>query len=80
MEWEMDDKSKIYSVFRSLVRIVALSSPSTSSVKNPHHKGKVLVSFGSPARARKFDYDLSMLKVVEEDDDTEIVSLNESSS
>ena len=80
MEWEMGDKSRIYSVFRSLIRIAALSSPSTSPIKNLQQKGKVLASFGSPERTRKFDYDLSALEILEEDDETEIVSWRESSS
>ena len=80
MEWEMEDKSKIYSVFRSLIRIAALSSPSTSPVKNPQQREKVLASFGSPECTRKFDYDLSALAIIEEDDTTEIVSWEEFSS
>ena len=74
MEWGMGYKGKIYSIFRSLVRIAALSSPSTSAVKNIQQREKVLASFGSPERTRKFDYDLSALKVLEEDDETEIIS------
>lgn len=74
MEWEEGDKGRIYSVFRSLIRIAALSSPSTSPIKNPQQREKVLVSFGSPERTRKFDYDLSALEVLEEDDETEIIS------
>ena len=80
MEWEMGDKSRIYSVFRSLIRIAALSSPSTSPIKNLQQREKVLASFGSPERTRKFGYDLSALEILEEDDETEIVSWQESSS
>lgn len=74
MEWEMGDMGKIYSVFRSLIRIAALSSPSTSPIKNPQQRERVLASFGSPERTRKFDFNLHSLEVLEEDDDTEIVS------
>ncbi|MCJ1471643.1 hypothetical protein MMC13_000283 [Lambiella insularis] len=80
MEWETEDKARIYSVFRSLIRIAALSSPSTSPIKDPQQREKILVSFGSPERTRRFDYNLSKLKIVEEDDETEIVSWGESSS
>ncbi|KAL9046812.1 MAG: hypothetical protein Q9214_000454 [Letrouitia sp. 1 TL-2023] len=87
MEWEMGDKSKIYSVFRSLIRIAALSSPSTSPIKNVQQRGTILASFGSsasfgsPERSRKFYYDLNALEIVEEEDDeTEIISWRESSS
>lgn len=80
LEWGMGDKSRIYSVFRSLIRIAALSSFFTSPVKNLQQREKVLASFGSPERTRKFDYDLSALEILEEDDDTEIVSWREPSS
>ena len=80
MEWEMGDKDKIYSVFRSLIRIAALSSPSTSPIKNLQQRQKVLASFGSIERSRKFDFDLSALEMLEEDDETEIISWRESSS
>lgn len=80
MEWETWDKGRIYSVFRSLIRIAALSSPSTSPIKNLQRREKVLASFGSPERTRKFDYELSALELLEEDDETEIVSWRESSS
>ena len=73
-EWGMGDQSRIYSVFRSLIRIAALLSPSTSPIENPQQRQKVLASFGSPERTRRFHYDLSALKLLEEDDETEIVS------
>lgn len=75
----MGDKGRVYSVFRSLIRIAALSSPSTSAVKNRQKRETTLASIGSPERARKFDYDLSALNILEEDDDTEIVSFGEPS-
>jgi hypothetical protein len=74
MEWEMGHKGRIYSVFRSLIRIAALSSPSTSPIRNTKQREKVLASFGGPERTRKFHYDLSALVILEEDDETEIVS------
>jgi hypothetical protein len=74
MEWEMGDKSRIFSVFRSLIRIAALSSPFTFLIKNLQQREKVLASFGSSERTGKFDYDLSASEILEEDDETEIVS------
>lgn len=74
MEWAMGDQGRIYSVFRSLIRIAALSSPSTFPIKNLQQREKVLASWGSPERTRKFDYDLSALEMLEEDDETEIIS------
>lgn len=77
MEWEMGDKGMIYSVFRSLIRLAALSSPSTSPVKNLEQRQKVLASFSSKERSRKFDFGLSALEILEEDDETEIISWRE---
>lgn len=34
-EWRRGDEGTMYSIFGSLIRIAALSSPSTSLVKNP---------------------------------------------
>ena len=73
LEWDDGDKGSIYSVFRSLIRIAALSSPSTSPIKNPQQREKVLASFCSPQRTRKFDIDLSAFEFLEEDDETEII-------
>lgn len=56
LEWDDGDRDQIYTIFRSLIKIAALSSPSTSPVKDPENKGKVLASFGSPVRALRFDY------------------------
>lgn len=75
LEWEMGDNAKIYTVFRSLVRIAALSSPTTSPVKNAQQRERVEASFTSPVRARAFDFDWSNLEILEEDDQTEIVDL-----
>ena len=80
LEWEEGDKGKIYSVFRSLIRIAALSSPSTSPIKDLQQRQKVLACFGSRQRTSKFDYHLSRLVLLEEDDESEIVSLRGSTS
>ena len=74
MEWEMGDKGRIYSVFRSLIRIAALSSPSTPPINNLQQRQKVLASFCSIERSRKFDFDLGALEILEEDDEIEIVN------
>lgn len=73
LEWAMGDQSKIYSLFRSFIKVAALSSPSTSPSKNPRQRESVLVSFGSPKRNRKFGYALSSLELMEVDDETEMV-------
>ena len=38
MEWEMGDQGMIYSIFRSIIKTAALSSPSTSPIKNLEQK------------------------------------------
>ncbi len=53
MECEMRDKSRLFSEFRSLIRIAALSSPYTFPIKNLQQREKVLASFGSSERTRK---------------------------
>lgn len=75
LDWNRRCATNIFSIFRSLIRIAALSSPSTSPVKNPQQRAKILASFGSPRRRQKFDFDLSRLELLEEDDETIIVSL-----
>lgn len=69
------DKGKIYSVFRSLIRIAALSCPTTSPIKNPRKRERVLASFGSPQRSRKFDFALGSLELKEMDDEIEMVRI-----
>lgn len=63
MEWEKWDKGRIYSLFRSSIRIAALSSPSTSPIKNLEHREKVLAPFANSERIRKFEYALSSLEL-----------------
>lgn len=74
MEWDMENKGKIYLLFRLLIRIAALSSPSISPIKNPKQR-EILASFGSPQRSRKFDYALSFLEHMEVDDETELIRI-----
>jgi hypothetical protein len=49
-------KDRIYSIIRSLLQAAALSSPSTTPIKDPMRRKVVLASFGSPERTRRFDY------------------------
>lgn len=67
LEWE-EDADKIYSIMRSLLRAAALSSPSTTPIKDPLQRRIVLESFSSPQRSRDFDYGLGGLKVFNEED------------
>lgn len=75
LEWGMGDQSKIYSVFRSLIRVAASLSPSTSPIKNPRQRETVLVSFGSPQSNRKFDDALSSLELMVVDEETEMIKI-----
>lgn len=67
LEWRKGDGAKIYSAFRSLIRIAALSSPSTSPIKNPNTR--VITAFKSSASAIKYDFGLSSLKFEEMDEE-----------
>jgi hypothetical protein len=81
LEWNAGDKGKIYSIIRLLLRAAALSSPSTTPIKDPMQRELVLASFGSPQRSQKFDYGLSGIQILEEDDEDdeegEIISWDE---
>ncbi|KAL9102239.1 MAG: hypothetical protein Q9163_002599 [Psora crenata] len=74
LEWEIGDEGKIYSVFRALISIAASLLPSTSPINDPQQRGK---AFSNPEHARRFENALRSLVILEEDDDTEIVSLSE---
>lgn len=71
----MEDQRTIYSIFRSLIRIAALSSPSTTAIKNHWQRERILAFFGSPQRSRKFNYVLSKLELKQLDDELEIVRI-----
>jgi hypothetical protein len=83
LEWEFD-KDQIYSITRSLLRAAALSSPSTTPIKDPMRRKMVLASFGSPQRSQEFDYGFGKLEVFYEDDvgkeEYEIVDLRKTSN
>lgn len=79
MEWNMGDSGRIFLLFRSLIRIVALSSPSTSPIKNRQQR-KVFASFGRREPTNRFDHDLSASKFLKEDDGIEILSWRDSVS
>jgi hypothetical protein len=82
LDWEYE-KDRIYSVMRSLLRAAALSSPSTTPIKDPMHRKMVLTSFGSPQNSQKFDYGVGKLEVYYEDEldeeEFEIVELRRTS-
>jgi hypothetical protein len=63
-----DEKDKIHSIMRSLLRAVALSSPSTILIKDPMHRKMVLTSFGSPQKSQEFDHGVSKVEVYYEDE------------
>lgn len=44
-------------------------------LKNPRKRERVLASFGSPQRSRKFDFALGSLELKEMDDETEMVRI-----
>jgi hypothetical protein len=79
LEWDWN-KNEIYSIIRSLLRAAALSSPSTTPIKDPLHRKIVLASFGSPERTRRFDYDFGELRTYDEseiEEGDEIVHLSQ---
>ncbi len=80
LDWERHN-DQIYSIVRSLLRAAALSSPSTTPIKDPMRRKIVLASCGSPERTRRFDYGFGQLHVYYEDEveDAEIVHLNRDS-
>ncbi len=75
LEWPRH-KDQIYAIMRSLIRTVALSSPSTTPIKDPMRRKLILESFRSPKCAEKFDYNLGSLEMFYEDEeDCEIVDI-----
>lgn len=79
LEWKRkEQKPKIFAIFRHLIRIAALSSPSTSPTKNPQRRERILAEFGTPTRLTRKDFGLKGLKIIEiysDDSEYEIVSL-----
>ena len=75
LEWEQGQGSQIYSMFRTLIRIAALSFPSTSPIKDPEKRERVLAEFGTPTRSTSYDFGLKDLEIYEEGSDIEIVEL-----
>ena len=74
LEWR-HDPAKIYSIFRQLVRLAALQSPSSSPIKNVERRDGVVASFGSPEKAKNFDYKIGKLSLIPEDEDYEVVPI-----
>lgn len=75
LEWEQGQESQIYSMFRTLVRIAALSFPSTSPIKDPKKRQRVIAEFGTPSHSKSYDFGLKGLEILEEGSDVEIVEL-----
>lgn len=78
MEWA-ERPDQIFSIIRSMIRAAALSSPSTTPIKDPQQRRIVLASFGSPDHSQKFNHPLDGLEFFYEGDegteDIEIVHL-----
>lgn len=52
-------REEIYLILRSVIRIAALSCPSTTPVKDPMQRKLVLSAFGSPNHSNSFDFESS---------------------
>lgn len=80
LEWDMGrlgHDTKIYSILRLLIKLVAESAPSTFPIRDPQQRGRIHAVFSSP-QSRKPEWDLSKLELIEEDSDTEIVGFGDS--
>ncbi|KFY86563.1 hypothetical protein V500_07563 [Pseudogymnoascus sp. VKM F-4518 (FW-2643)] len=80
LEWRrVGERGKIYSMIRSIIRTAALSSPSTTPIRDPTRRKLVLSAFGSASSgdSAKMDFGIEEAKfwVVDEDelDDYEII-------
>jgi len=67
LEWEYDS-NLIYSIMRSIVRVAALSSPSTTPIRDPEKRKIVMSGFGSPSQSEKFDYGHGKFQIYYEED------------
>ena len=71
LEWDITQhREKIFSIFRELIRTAALSSPSTTPIKDPMKRQNVLAAFGSPVHSRKFNFNTSKMSFQEFDEET----------
>jgi len=55
LEW-LFEADRIFSIMRAVIRAAALSSPSTTPIRNPLRREIVLKRYGSPRYSRQFDY------------------------
>jgi hypothetical protein len=67
LEWD-EEKDQIFSIMRSLLRAAALSSPSTTPIKDPMQRKMIISSFGSPQHSSQFDYGVGKLEIYFEDE------------
>jgi hypothetical protein len=67
LEWGSGDKDQIYSIMWSLLQAAALSSLSTTLIKDPMWRKMVLMSFSSPQHSQKFEYSFSKLEIFDKD-------------
>lgn len=71
LEWSQGDGAKIYSIMRALIRTAALSSPSTTPIKDPELREVILSFFGGPQSAQRFNYALEKMEIFEVAEDDE---------
>jgi hypothetical protein len=53
---------------RSIVWVAALSSPTTTPIRDPERRQIVMSAFGSPSQSAKFDYGYSKLRIYDEEE------------
>ena len=70
-QWDWHGSDMIYTIIHKLIRIAALSSPSTSPIKSSKAKGKVLADFESP-RSQHYDFAFEELSILEMDPETQL--------
>ncbi|RFU24436.1 hypothetical protein B7463_g11898, partial [Scytalidium lignicola] len=70
-------RDKIYTIMRFLLRAAALSSPSTSPIKDAGKRKVMVESFSSPARAELFDYGCGCSSFDDDDDVNQMEQMDE---
>ncbi|KFY33633.1 hypothetical protein V494_07451, partial [Pseudogymnoascus sp. VKM F-4513 (FW-928)] len=69
LDWRMKGhKERIFSTIRMIVRTAALSSPSTTPIKDPARRKVVLAAFGSPSARVDFGIELFEVGADEEEE------------
>jgi hypothetical protein len=59
LSFDEQGHSLIFGLLCGIFNAAALSSPTTSPIKDPETRQKLLANFGSPERGKKFDYGVS---------------------